>query len=270
MIYPGLVSVTFRQLSAIEIVSMVKEAGLTGIEWGGDIHVPHGETETAKEVAATTREAGLDVAAYGSYYRAGHDEPESFEGVLACSVALGTKILRIWIGRQGSAEADDAYRQRVYEDCRRISSMASDAGIELACEWHANTLTDTAEAATALFEAVDHPAFNTYWQPRNKTSLDFCLQDMDAAMSRLVGLHVFNWDAETGSREPLEGDWAKWNEYLKKAKTCSRAVDGQANGDNRIKPSMYAMLEFVKDDEPQQFLDDAQTLVQWLSEVNTE
>lgn len=270
MFLSGLVSITFRHLSALEIVSLVKEAGLTGIEWGGDIHVPHGQVETAKEVSAMTRDAGLDVAAYGSYYRAGHDEPETFEGVLACAVALEAKILRIWIGRQGSAEADDACRQRVYENCRRISRMTSDVGIELACEWHADTLTDTAEAATALFEEVDHPAFKTYWQPRNKMSLDFCLKDMDAAMSRLAGLHMFNWDALTGSREPLEGGWAEWKEYLKKAKTCSRAGDGQANGDNRIKPGMYAMLEFVKEDKPQQFLEDAQTLVHWLTEVNSE
>jgi hypothetical protein len=257
MFHPGLVSITFRQLSAREIVSLVKEAGLKGIEWGGDIHVPHGEAETAKEVLALTREAGLEVAAYGSYYRAG-DETETFEGVLACAVALETRVLRVWIGRQGSADADDASRQRIYEDCRRISSMASDAGIELACEWHGNTLTDTADAASALFEAVDHPAFNTYWQPRTKTSREFCLKDMDAAMPRLIGLHMFSWDAETGGREPLEGGQASWQEFLTKAKTCSRAQESD----------MYALLEFVKDDEPRQFQDDAQTLKGWLEDVN--
>jgi hypothetical protein len=31
---------------------------------------------------------------------------------------------------------------------------------------------------------------------------------------------------------------------------------------------MYALLEFVKDDEPRQFLDDAQTLKGWLEDVN--
>jgi 3-dehydroshikimate dehydratase len=260
MFHPGLVSITFRQLSAQEIVSLVKEAGLKGIEWGGDIHVPHGEVETAKEVLAMTGEAGLEVSAYGSYYRAGDEGPETFEGVLACAVALETKILRVWIGRKGSAEADDEYRQRIYADCRRISNMSSDAGIELACEWHGNTLTDTAESASALFEAVDHPAFNTYWQSRNKTSREFSLGDMDAAMSRLVGLHMFNWDAESGGREPLAGGWAEWKEYLTKARSAPRGKD----------TDMYAQLEFVKDDEPRQFIEDARTLVGWLEEVNGE
>jgi hypothetical protein len=43
MIRTGLVSVTFRQLSAEEIIKLVVCAGLEGIEWGGDIHVPHGD-----------------------------------------------------------------------------------------------------------------------------------------------------------------------------------------------------------------------------------
>ena len=42
MIYPGLVSVTFRKLSPEEIVQLVVSSGLKGIEWGGDIHLPHG------------------------------------------------------------------------------------------------------------------------------------------------------------------------------------------------------------------------------------
>jgi len=39
---PGLVSVSFRALSPSEIIPMVVSGGLQGIEWGGDIHVPHG------------------------------------------------------------------------------------------------------------------------------------------------------------------------------------------------------------------------------------
>ena len=48
MIHTGLVSVTFRKLEPAEIVDLVKQAGLQGIEWGGDIHVPHGDIQRAK------------------------------------------------------------------------------------------------------------------------------------------------------------------------------------------------------------------------------
>jgi hypothetical protein len=43
MIQTGLVSITFRQLSPPAIIDLVRQAGLEGIEWGGDVHVPHGD-----------------------------------------------------------------------------------------------------------------------------------------------------------------------------------------------------------------------------------
>ena len=46
MIESGLVSITFRKLTVEKIIELVKEAGLQGIEWGGDVHVPHDNTES--------------------------------------------------------------------------------------------------------------------------------------------------------------------------------------------------------------------------------
>ena len=63
MISSGLVSVTFRKLSPAEIVDLVRQAGLNCIEWGGDIHVPHGDCVRAREVRQRTLAAGLTVAA---------------------------------------------------------------------------------------------------------------------------------------------------------------------------------------------------------------
>ncbi len=71
MICPGLVSVSFRSLNCKEITELVKNAGLSSIEWGGDIHVPQGDLKKAREVRKMTQDAGLMTAAYGSYYRAG-------------------------------------------------------------------------------------------------------------------------------------------------------------------------------------------------------
>ena len=42
----GMTSVTFRKKSAEDVIAIVKEAGLDGIEWGGDIHVPAGDLGT--------------------------------------------------------------------------------------------------------------------------------------------------------------------------------------------------------------------------------
>src|SRR5256885_10789300 len=71
MLHPGLVSVTFRKLPPREVVSLAKQAGLYGIEWNGDVHLPPGDLGKARDLRELTLEAGLQVAAYGSYHRVG-------------------------------------------------------------------------------------------------------------------------------------------------------------------------------------------------------
>ena len=65
----GLVSISFRDLSVEQIIDLCKKNGLKSVEWGGDIHVPHGDTERAKRVYELCENNGISVAAYGSYYR---------------------------------------------------------------------------------------------------------------------------------------------------------------------------------------------------------
>jgi len=47
MLIPGLVSVTFRQLTVPEIGELATECGLQAVEWGGDVHVPPGDFAAA-------------------------------------------------------------------------------------------------------------------------------------------------------------------------------------------------------------------------------
>lgn len=114
-LHSGLVSVTFRKLSPPAIIALVQQAGLLGIEWGGDIHVPHGDLPQARQVRQMTLDAGIQVAAYGSYYRVGHPESGPFEAVLETAGVLGAPTLRVWAGQQASAEASPAYRAQVID-----------------------------------------------------------------------------------------------------------------------------------------------------------
>ena len=150
MFLPGLVSITFRQLSVEEIIALVTQAGLAAVEWGGDVHAPHGDETRARTVARLGADAGLDAAAYGSYYRVGHPETGPFEAVLASAVALGAPQIRVWPGNQGSDSADEAYFQTVVEDSRRIADLAQAEGVGIVYEFHADTLTDTNAAALRL------------------------------------------------------------------------------------------------------------------------
>jgi len=249
---PGLLSVTFRQLSTREIITLARRAELAGIEWGGDLHVPPGDIDRALEVGRMTREAGLKVSAYGSYYQLGTRDPGPIEAVIETARALETDIVRIWAGKIASDAAGPEYRQRLASDGHRVAALAEQAGIRIACEWHAQTLADTADSAQKLFEEVDHPNFLTFWQPRNGQSTEACLADMETALPRLIGLHVFHWNWTTRERLTLESGTPAWLAYLARASKC---------GD------IFASLEFVADDDPERMLADAATLRGWLSRL---
>lgn len=252
MILPGLVSITYRQLSVSQVIARSVAAGVAGIEWGGDIHVPHGDLPTAKSVGQQTRDAGLQISAYGSYYRAGHDADLSADTVVASALNLGAPVIRIWSGQQTSADSSPDYRAQVAQDCRKIATLAADSGIKIALEWHRNTLTDTAAAATALFTAVDHPNLYAFWQPRVNFSAAQNLVDMQVAQPHLLGLHVFNWDEHTAERLPLGDGEAAWAQYLAR-------VPPELNG--------FASLEFVPDDDPDLLSRETATLRSWLTQI---
>ena len=65
----GLTSVTFRQLTADQIITLARETGCTGIEWGSDVHVPANRLDLAARAAEACRQNQLAVFSYGSYYK---------------------------------------------------------------------------------------------------------------------------------------------------------------------------------------------------------
>lgn len=100
----GLCSITFRQFDISRIVDLTRDAGLDAIEWGGDIHVPPGDTATAGKARELTASAGLEVSSYGSYYQIidAQGAEQDFAPVLESALALGTDTIRIWPGTMPS------------------------------------------------------------------------------------------------------------------------------------------------------------------------
>lgn len=250
MLTGGLVSITFRKLSPAEIAALVQRAGLSAIEWGGDVHAPHGDVAKAREVARVTADHGLRVCAYGSYYRVGESEAKglSFASVLDSAVALGAPVIRVWAGARNSEDADAAYRAAVVADCRRIADFAQAAGVRVGFEYHGNTLTNTDAAAQRLLAEVPHPALFTFWQPHVGRPVDEATAGLRAILPRLWNLHVFSWNAH--ERLPLAAREADWKRWLDVARSTGR--------------DHVCTIEFVKDEKPEQFLADAATLRTWL------
>jgi len=251
MLYTGLVSITFRQLSPREIIDLVAQAGLAGIEWGGDIHVPHGNADAAREVHHMTADAGLKVAAYGSYYRAGccGGGLPTFDAVLDTAVALGAPLIRVWSGNQPSAEADAEWRAHVVKDTQRAADMAAAEGLDISFEYHGGTLTDEPESTLDFLTAVDRPNVTAYWQPDvGVTTAADRTAALNAVLPWVSNIHVFQWELVDTAvvRFPLAKGIEEWLTYLSMLAATDR--------------DHYSLIEFVKDDRPEQFLDDAQAL----------
>jgi len=262
MLIPGLVSITFRPLSPRAVVDLVAKAGLKGIEWGGDVHVPHGDLVRAKEVAAMTTDAGLDVAVYGSYYRAGQQDEKNppAEAVVETAAALGAPSIRIWPGALASKDADEKKREAIAQDIARIAALARPHKIRIGLEYHGGTLTDDNDSAAALIQQLhDLGATDVQcnWQPPNGMAPDKALAGMKQVGTVLGNLHVFSWtlNVEVGIvRHPLQAHEERWKSYLAEAEK-SPCAPGQTR---------YALMEFVPDDTPENFLADAAVLRQWL------
>lgn len=254
MIHSGLVSITFRQLSVEEIIELCRTAGIEGIEWGGDVHVPPGDMQRARNVKHMAADAGIITSAYGSYYRLRRDREEDhpFEAVLATAVGLSAPYIRVWAGNRPSAEVDAAERKRIVELSRRIADMAAEQGIAIAYEYHSNTLTDTLDSALDLLEAVDHPNVKTFWQPPNGMPPAESRAGLDRLAEWVTNIHCFHWWPTSQDRHPLADGEANWQLYFERI----AALPGDR----------FVSIEFVKDNQPEQFLHDAATLKRWLAQ----
>lgn len=251
MLKTGLVSVTFRQLAPADIVRIAAEAGLDAIEWGGDIHVPHGNLRTARKVAALTRDSGLEVTSYGSYYVVGREDQLPFESVLETAIALGAPVIRVWAGDRSSADEGDDYFMYIADESRRTAEMAASEGIALAYEFHSGSLTDTTESAIRLLNLANHLNLKTHWQPPVGMQVGRCLDSLRSVLGWLANVHVFHWEGSPVRRCPLSEGTAAWVNYISAVESTGK--------------DHCLCLEFVENDDPTALIRDAATLRDWLA-----
>ncbi|SEB46786.1 sugar phosphate isomerase/epimerase family protein [Arthrobacter woluwensis] len=235
----GLCSVTFRHLDVPGVLAAATDAGLAGIEWGSDVHCP--DPAAAREVRRLTDAAGLRVLSLGSYFRAdSHDD--DFRPVLNTALALGAPRVRVWAGALGTDASDPAHRTRVTQGLRDAADAAADAGVELALEYHRNTLTDTLDSTLMLLDEVDRANVGVYWQPNVDQPTEDALHHLEALLPRLSGVHCFSW-WPFDARLPLEAREDLWLGAAEVLRGAGRPVD--------------VMFEFVPEDSPEALTRDA-------------
>jgi len=246
----GLVSATFRDLPPTEIIRLVREANLDGIEWSADIHCPPDNPDNAKEIARQTYENGLKIISYGSYYWAG--KGDDFTNILNTAIILQTDNIRIWAGADyiPSKDVDEETRAKITADIRNIAKMAAEHGISISLEYHCNTLTDTLASAIRLLQDVNMENVYTYWQKLDGLSLEENLHSLQtlAQLKKLKNLHVFS-HISYNERQPFSKGADEWVQYIPAVKSCNPAL----------------LFEFVKGDSPEQLIEDAKFLKSLLS-----
>lgn len=245
---PGAVSVTFRDmhLGVDEALELLCETGLRTIEWSENVHLPENDPSGARDLRNRTRSAGISVAAYGSYYHLGtYGDPEkTFSRTLRNAAALEAPVVRIWAGNQGSQNTCDADFYRMCREAWTLAEMAAKEGIRLAFEWHKDTLTDTNHSAFRLLAEINHPNLFCLWQPTVALSPAERTAGLRQLyhLGRLINCHVYSWPGNT--RSTLNA--AEWQYYLDAVGSLSEPH--------------ALLLEFVRDDSPDQFRQDASIL----------
>ena len=241
----GMTSVTFRELTCEEIIELVKKSGLDGIEWGSDAHVLPGDLARAQDVAQKTEAAGLKVLSYGSYYRLGNypDPAAEFEKYVASAKTLKAPIIRIWAGSKGPEALTEEDYVAYAEECRTICAIAAKENITVAFEYHRYTVTQTLEGTLKLQKMANCPNLKTYWQPNPDIIYREQLEEITALLPYIVTIHTFTW-VGNNIRYLMSDGVELWKEYMTLAKPSN--------------PNY--VMEFVKDDSTEIFLQDAKTL----------
>lgn len=239
-----MVSVTFRSYNIDEVIAAVVRAGLEGIEWGGDIHIPHGDIKKAVYASEACSAAGLKIFSYGSYYRSG--QRQDFTPILETAVSLGAPNIRLWAGVKGSTDSINEYAD-IISDIQYCADRAAVFGMTIAFEYHSGTLTDNPDSAIELIMKANRKNIFLYWQPDQFKSHEYNICALKKVLPYLSNVHVFTWN--NNAKYPLSEGYSMWMNYIDIIKS-----DMNQHG---------LFLEFSPDNTESAFLSDAETLKVW-------
>ena len=213
----GLVSVSFRQHTPSEILKAAKNAGLSYIEWGSDVHAPCNDTENLMKIAAMQKEYGIVCSSYGTYFRFGETPIDELYQYIAAAKILGTDILRLWCGVKSGADMTEEERSELLLTCRKAAEIAEAHGVTLCMECHKKTFTEAPDDTVWLMESIVSPHFRMYWQPFQWQNIEQNIENAKRIAPYAEHIHVFNWKEK--EKLPLESAISEWQSYLKFFKT---------------------------------------------------
>ena len=227
----GLVSVSFRNHTPENILSAMRDAGLSVIEWGSDVHAPAYDREKLLEIAELQKKYGIECSSYGTYFEFGKNSLDELPAYIEAAKILGTDILRLWCGNKSGYNMTDGEREELFALCKAAAKVAEESGVTLCMERHEKSFTERGEDALLLMNTVNSPSFRMYWQPALALSPEENVELAKMLSPFTENIHVFNY--HDGARHTLFEVVDTWRAYLREFST-PRTLLMEFLPDNRL------------------------------------
>ncbi|MBR1969786.1 MAG: sugar phosphate isomerase/epimerase [Clostridia bacterium] len=239
----GMTSLTLRECEIENVIKHAKEAGLKGIEWGVcEKHVSLDNNNNVEKIKRLSKESGIEIFSLGSYCYM--EKIEECEKNIKTAILLNAPVIRVWAGVKAPSDCDDAYIKTIVSNTRYMADIAKEHGIKIGFEYHNHSLTENAESAINLIKKIDRENVGLYWQPNHILSVMENIKERKAVLPYCVGnLHIQNFTPEEGYKA------------LEEISDALSLYFGDIKNEN-----YNLMIEFVKDNTPENLIKDAKQL----------
>ena len=238
----GLCSVTFRKKSVEDVVRIAKNAGVSYIEWGSDVHVK--TLDDAKKVKILCDEADIKISSYGSYINSAEYDESKWTETCEIAKAMGAESIRIWLGKKNSQITSDEEYKLLVTNTKKMCDIAKDYGLIICPECHDNTFNNNTDAILRFIKELQRDNFRTYFQSRY-FRMEYDLDRIDRTYDYIKDVHVSYRDLK---REQL---------FRKKDKNYLDTLLKKLRDKNF---SGIVMVEFVIRHSEKEFLKDIEKL----------
>jgi hypothetical protein len=240
-------------------MKLALDAGLEGVEWAAEAHLPPGDRAAAEALMMDTLLSRLSIISYAALYRitAGTEHGLGFDAILETASALQSPILRLFVGSAPLAHTDPASRGLLVEEIRRLGDRAAERGITICLSFGRGTFLETYEGARDLLSLLDHPFVRLAWEPLPGTKTE----EATAAAQGFVGttsLLLARKADRLGRSGPLAEDSEAWSQRL----------DAFRAGETAPKMNRFVLLGRIGEENEERLKEDASFLAAMAKEKN--
>lgn len=193
----GLCSVTFRKKSAAQVIEIAKNAGISYIEWGGDVHITN--TEEARIVKSICNNEGIKISSYGSYFNSAEFDKKKWEQICEIAKIMNAKSVRIWLGKKNSEETADKEYRTLLENTKQMCDIAKKYSLTVSPECHDNTFNNNTDAILRFKKDLQRENFSTYFQSRY-FRMEYDLDRIDRTFDFIQNVHISYRDLKREQR----------------------------------------------------------------------